>query len=350
MWTAHDYEDSDFTGILNLVDEYYGSVEISNSDYIKWEYFDNPAGEAIIKVAKNEVGEIVGQYILIPVIMRIFGKQIKVTLSLNTLTKTDYLKQGIFTALCKNALITCKNEQYAFTYGYPNKNSYYGFTNKLGFTDLHKIPLLIYPCDIKSLVNKKLSKTLAIFTPNISFGLNKNASDTCIVEINKDNMDLLDIFWDKVKDKYPIMVARDKNFLKWRYIDVPTREYNIYIYTEEADIFGYIITTIRNIDGIKNGLIVDFLIQGNDYDVGKKLIYKAFKLFRQNNAELVGCLMLKHTAEYSVLKKCGFIRTPRFLEPQPFPLIYRGHQEEYTTEQIMDIQNWFVSMGDYDAV
>lgn len=350
MWTVCDYSNSDFSGILLLTKEFYGDIEISDENYIKWEYFENPAGEAIIKVAKNETGEIVGQYILISINMRVFGKQLKASLSLNTLTKNEYLRQGIFTTTSENAFNTCKTDGYAFTYGYPNQNSYYGFIDKLNFTDLHKVPLLIYPCDLKSLIKKRVGKVISMFVPNIFFSLKRKVNDSNIIEIKENNIHLLDDFWHVIKNKYPIMVVRDARFIRWRYLDIPIRKYSIYAYVRETKIYGYIITTTKEVEDIQNGMIVDFLVLGDEFEVGRLLIYKCFEMFKKNNVELLGCLMLEHTIEYQILRKCGFLKTPRFIEPQPFPLIYRSHQEEYNTEQMKNIENWFVSMGDYDAV
>jgi len=350
MWQAFNYKSSDFDGMLRLTKDFYGDIEISDENFIKWEYFKNPAGEAIIKFAKNEDKEIVGQYVLDTMFVKVFNKQLKATLSLNTLTKKEFLRQGIFETLGKEAFKTCEDEQYAFTYGYPNQNSHPGFIKKLNFIDLHKIPLLIYPCNVKSLVKKKINKTLALFVPNIFFSLNKKTNGMNIIDLKEEDLASLDVFWEEIKDKYSIMVVRNKDFLKWRYMDIPIRKYSIFAYKRDNKIIGYIVAIIKVVDGIKNGMIVDFLIKDNEIEIGKKLIFRCFEMFRQNDVELLGCLMLEHTVEYKILKKCGFIRCPKFLEPQPFPLIYRAHIEEYDTEQMKDINNWFVSMGDYDVI
>mgnify|MGYP003989442275 CR=1 FL=1 len=40
--------------ILALAQKIYGDVEISKSDFFDWQYLDNPEGEAIVIVAKDD--------------------------------------------------------------------------------------------------------------------------------------------------------------------------------------------------------------------------------------------------------------------------------------------------------
>ena len=350
MWRAFDYESSDFNSMLLLMKDNYGDVEIANKNFIEWEYFKNPSGDAIIKVARNENNDVVGQYILSVMDFKIFEKMVKATLSLNTLTNKNYLRLGIFTMLSEMAFKTCENESIAFTYGFPNQNSYPGFVNKMNFTDLHKVPLLIYPCNARSLVQKKVNRLLAFCMPNFFFSLNKKFDSSKVIEMSKDNLYLVDKFWDDVKDKYPIMAKRNQHFLKWRYFDVPIREYIVFGYIEDNELLGYIVAATKEIDGIQNGMIVDFLTKDNDMKIGKALVLSCYAFFKERKTELLGCLMLEHTTEYRVLRKCGFIRCPKIIEPQPFPLIYRAHQTEYDIDEMKNIGNWFITMGDYDVV
>ena len=350
MWKAFNYEHADFDGLIKLTKDYYGNIDASEKEFVDWGYFKNPAGNAIIKIAKNENNEVVGQYILTIMRIEVFGKVEKATLSLNTLTNKEYSGQGIFTTLSENAYSTCSAEGYAFTYGYPNQNSYPGFVNKLKFTKIHEVPLLVYPCNLRSLVKKKLSKHFACFVPNLFFKLKTREYSANIIEIKQNDLDLIDAFWEEIKGKYPIILTRDKTYFQWRYFDIPMRKYRVFAYKKDARIMGYIVLTIREIDGVKSGMIIDFLTSDDNVEIGKELVYKCYEVFKQNKTELLGSLMLEHTSEYRILKKCGFIRCPKFLQPQPFPLIYRAHRKEYETKQMTQVNNWFVTMGDYDAV
>src|SRR6056297_3232492 len=77
----------------------YGDSEIANYDYLRWQYLDNPAGKAVVVVARADSGELAGQYVVIPMAFRLEGKAVKGSLSLNTLTHPAYRGQGLFTKM-----------------------------------------------------------------------------------------------------------------------------------------------------------------------------------------------------------------------------------------------------------
>ena len=348
MWQIHDYKETDFQSMLDLGKEVYGEIEITEEDFIRWQYFTNPTNPPIIRLAKNEENELVSQLVMLTVEVKVIDKDVKAGLAVNLYTKKEYRKQGIFLALCEELNEACRESGYAFTYCYPNKNSYTGFSKS--YTVLHMVPLLLYPLDLKNLVAKKLNKTLAVFAPNWLFRKNKKSAAPEIIEAKNEDLPLFEAFWETIKEKYPILLKRNVQFIKWRYMDAPNEKYKVFVYKKENTILGYIVAAIRDVEGIINGMIVDFLINSDDAPVGEELINKCFEHFRNNDAELVGCLMLEHTQEYKILKKCGLIRCPKFLEPQPFPLSMRILREEQNNEDLKNINNWYATMGDFDAV
>jgi hypothetical protein len=40
---------------------------------------------------------------------------------------------------------------------------------------------------------------------------------------------------------------------------------------------------------------------------------------------------------------------PRRFEPQPFPVIVRVHAQEFDTATVHRLQEWYLTIGDYDA-
>jgi hypothetical protein len=349
MWQLFDYQVSDLEGLLELERSMREDSELADERFIRWQYFDNPAGKAIVKIAKTEGGEVVGQYAAMPMTVKVFDQQIKAALILNVMTKKTYLRQGIFASLIEKTADQCQKEQYQFSYGCPNENSYPGFIKKSGFADLHHIPLLLFPSDLRAIVKRKTNGFLAFFAPNFLFSLDKKATDGNVAEITADDWSMLHAFWEEAKKRYPIMVVRDEAFLKWRYLAAPTREYKLFVYKKENVVLGYIVAAAKKVGGNSYGMILDFLVKGGETKAARQLLYKCFRFFKEKCVQLVTCLMLKHAFEYSILKKCGFFKMPSFLQKHPVALIYLAHHSEYDAGDIKDIQNWFFTMGDYDA-
>jgi hypothetical protein len=81
---------------------------------------------------------------------------------------------------------------------------------------------------------------------------------------------------------------------------------------------------------------------------GLRLIDRAFAHLRSLPLDLLGTLSLPHTLEYRLLREKGFWPCPKRLEPQPFRLVARPYDEP--GRLATKLRNWFVTMGDYDAV
>jgi hypothetical protein len=111
------------------------------------------------------------------------------------------------------------------------------------------------------------------------------------------------------------------------------------------------------VDGVSSGMIVDFLVDPSFPGVGNLLLNRLLRFFVDNNMDLAGSLMLPQTGESRVLKDNGFFTCPKALEPQPFPVIYRrlspqteGNHGEGTPDPFLQLNHWFLTMGDYDAI
>ena len=359
-WGLLDYSEQYLADIILLTKDNYGEIEIANKDYLLWQYVCNPHGQAVISLAKSSLDDkVVGQYIVIPMSVIANGQEVLGSVSLNTLTHSDFRGQGIFTVLAKDAYKKCAERGIDFTYGFPNQNSYPGFVKKLGFEDIGHVPLLIKPLKIKELVKKKIRNTI---TKNIMIGLGaclsplfkikqSNFNDIEVVKIHRfDNS--YSQFWSEVKGKYNVMVDRSTKFMNWRYFDIPLRKYQVFVAKNKGNVMGYIITRIQEVEGINNGMIVDFLVADND--IGKRsglsLISYALKEMNNLDIEMMGCLMLPHTHEFNLLRKSGFLICPKFLEPQPFPVIFKEHISIASKFKLDDLSKWFYTMGDYDAI
>lgn len=213
MWKAVKYQPKDLSETIEMTYEYYGESWISDSGYLKWQYELNPVGPAMIQLARDiKTDQLAGQYVVIPMRFQANNKALSAALSLNTFTRQIYTGQGIFPGLAKAVYQDCADQGMAFCYGFPNSNSYQGFTKKLGFTDLGNVPLLLRPLNPKSLIKKKLSALLApLSLPfNLYYKVNPRSDNRYeVYPLTRFNLSDLNVFWTKVQDKYPIMGKGD---------------------------------------------------------------------------------------------------------------------------------------------
>lgn len=130
--------------LRELFDASYGvdkAVKLS-SEFIKWQYLDNPNGHVVSFNAWSEEDEMAGHYATIPVKMMLDGKEVKGLLSLNTATHPKHQGKGLFTKLAAATYEYAKENGYKYVIGVANANSTHGFLKKLGF-------YLVAPLDVK---------------------------------------------------------------------------------------------------------------------------------------------------------------------------------------------------------
>jgi GNAT superfamily N-acetyltransferase len=162
----------------------------------------------------------------------------------------------------------------------------------------------------------------------------------------------LDDFWPRVRGKYPVMVVRDCRFLDWRYSQVPARDYQLRAARRDGEIVATAALRSTTVEGVACGMVVDLLVEPSQHGRlgGKMLLHHATRRFKQQDLDLAGCLMLPHAEEANLLRRQGYVLCPRALQPQPFHVILRMHNGEPDSRQLLDLRNWFLTMGDFDAI
>lgn len=113
----------------------------------KWQYRDNPDGEAVVAVA-DVAGRIVGQYALSPTMLRLGPDLVLGAQSFDTMTHPDYRGQGMFVALAQSAMQHAAERGVQTLYGFPNSNSYHGFVRRLDWDCTGTMPVWFRPLAI----------------------------------------------------------------------------------------------------------------------------------------------------------------------------------------------------------
>lgn len=127
-------------GLLHL--SFPNRTEKFSTEYLKWQYADNPRGHVIAYNAYDQEGKIAAHYAVIPVEMMIKGKIEKGVLSLNTATHPDHRGKRLFTILAEHTYNRAQELGHKFVIGVANANSTHGFLKNLGF-------YLIAPLEVK---------------------------------------------------------------------------------------------------------------------------------------------------------------------------------------------------------
>lgn len=102
------------------------------TDYLRWLYFDNPAG-AIIGANAWDGEQLAAHYVVMPLRASVDGRPVAAALSLNTATHPSYQRRGLFVRLAEATYDMAREQGVHHVVGVANANSTPGFVRKLGF-------------------------------------------------------------------------------------------------------------------------------------------------------------------------------------------------------------------------
>lgn len=356
MWKIVNMEGDYIEAVADAAREYYGSEnDIADPKYLEYEYYKNPMGKVRMKLAWDEDNvEVAGQYAAIPISVNVQNQEKKVLMSVNTLTRASYRGQGIFKTLANEVYTDAIEQEFSFVYGMPNQNSYPGFLKYVGFSDLGSVPLFIRPLVPSHMVASFLNNKFFAFLArpfDFFYKLKKQQlykADYEIVDFEENAEKYAELFWGKIKNKYSVMITRNYQYIKYRFLDIPRRDYYGYYAIKNGEVIGYAIGRVMDVANINCGMIADFLFLPGYEKEASELLSALLIRLTQNGADMAGCMVPLHSGEAKILKSKKFFVCPKFMEPQPFRFIYRSLHEK--NEVVNKFENWFFTMGDYDVV
>jgi len=125
-------DDATIAKMTALLREVFPVAKHFTEDVLRWQYRDNPNGEAVGFNAW--IGdELAAHYVTIPLVAMVNGKEERGLLSLNTATHPTHQGKGLFTKLANATYERGERHGFGFVIGVANANSTHGFTKKLDF-------------------------------------------------------------------------------------------------------------------------------------------------------------------------------------------------------------------------
>jgi ribosomal protein S18 acetylase RimI-like enzyme len=360
-WVSSRYSPEDAQDSLQLLRKTSGDVEAASPAYQEWQYQRNPAGPAIATLARGaETGRLIGQVVTLPIRVRLASKVRVASLSLDPVIDPAYQGRGVLAGLLKDVCALSAEEGVAFTCGFPNQASYSTFVDKAGFKNIGSVPLLVRPLNPERLAAKTTHSRLPAKTASVARRVWRTPAPAPrqeavpgleIVEVDSFDSSFV-LFWDRVQHRFPVIVVRDSTYLNWRFAGAPTRKYTTFAARSEDEIRGFVVLRVAPLGEFSAGLIVELVVEASAEGraAGRLLIDKAYSYFEGQDLDILASLALRHTDEFRLLRSRGFWTAPKFLEPRPFRLVVRCHDEERSPSRLAyDLKNWFVTMGDYEA-
>ena len=350
----------DANRILELNGLEYGPDDIlaTHADFA-WRRDQNPAGQAIIPVVRDERGTVIGFIWIVPLHLRIKGQDRLAATGTNLVIHPEYRDTFGYLKLLRRFEQAFRDSNIPLHFSFVSEQTYRR-QRKCTPQTVMTIPLLVKALDAKSLAHACFTRgwQRSIVSQAGEFMLSflsRRRPMTATREITIQAIDQFDAsfdgFWPSVRDKYPVMSIRDRAFLAWRFANMPGRSYRALVAHRHDQMLGYAIlrcTTIRN---IKMGLVMDLLV--TDGVLGKVagtcLMAEAETYFKMHEVALAAGLMVPSTSEYEILRQAGFAGMPSVLTPRRFRFAFFVHDTSEEDLGSLSAKDWFVTLADYES-
>jgi GNAT superfamily N-acetyltransferase len=322
------------------------------SEYYEWKLFRNPVRPGEMWFAETD-DKIVGMKSMTPKRIKILDTIFDGAETGDNFVHPDFQRRGIFTGLYLAARENSPDESRGFIYGLPNTMAITGYLNKL---DYARIPIrirgLVKPVCTKQLFRKVISPPVlaGILSPAVEitsrfmYRIGSGGIPESGITVNTETSfpDGMDMLWKKTLKNYDVMVARNRDYLEWRYVTNPDK-YSIYIARNaEGAISGYMVAKAGTYSDVPVGFIVDFLTVEDDPNVFRKLLAAAMDDFYHQKVSIVSTCAIKGNFYDKLLLKSGF-----------FP---RGnhniicYKNEIGNRVLTGNYRWHFTLGDSDNI
>ena len=320
---------NDKTNVLSLLNDVFKKQQRSKNvlrddRFWVWKYKSSPFGESLIHVAEDN-NKIIASATLWSWEIFYNGNFYKCYQPCDTVVSGAARGKGFFYKINNERIIDAKKENTDFIFNFPNENSLPGY-KKCGWTFVGKIPWKLKILKPLTFINSyfKKSQSEKIRVPR-KFSLN--------------HKNLQAIPYKSTPNNNKICTNISPDYVKWRYLAHPTRDYGIINVESQKKIVGSVIFTLSKKGNMVEMVLTEFICE-NSYD--KKLIKKVIKSAREMGVTFIA-LMSKQTKSFNTFWQIGF------LDIKNKNLVCRPLNSE-TEKFCLDIKNWSFSAGMHDSI
>jgi GNAT superfamily N-acetyltransferase len=343
-WIRRSYQPGDETRLTEFLKEM--DNEESDLQYWLWAHTKERGGlGAIVEFAESSEGRVIGYYAHIFEKMAINGEEVVGTQSFDLFVSPEFRRQGIFKQLLTAVMNKCSETRIPLSYGFTQKegNAWKGFMRPdIGWTHIGNVPRMVCALNPGMLAKRRFGTLLS---PFVSAGLRilkpqKIQPVRWAKRVPSFDAEAMSLFWNETKHFAPIMVARTPEYLKWRYLDRPNRQYVLFAVEEDKSIYGFMVMRVRRDEHIRCSL-VDFLARGmggtDDHAILRDLIASSIGYSSDIGADVVDVwIPHQYAKDFSSL---GFLSR----STDTSRIVYSS---SLTRQLYTDPQNYYLTMGD----
>jgi hypothetical protein len=286
------------------------------ASYLEWRCAAKSDSEPLVTVQRQR-GQLVAHYASTPLKMNFPGEHKQATLSVLGMTDPTVRGQGLFKEIFRAHEAELRREGFAFTYGFPNRNSDPIFLTYLGWLPLYEIPTYY-------LEMGKLRRII----PDLS---------TVVFDDHFDRFN-----YDASVERCGLIChVRDNEFLRWRYAKNPIHSYSNLVVADREKVAAYGVCKVYNADGQRQLDLVDYF--ATELPPLEELMAAVCRYALDNKCSGINTWSPRHHFSHQYLGAIGF--------SYQLPVTNMGFKsfDDDLTSELRLFSNWWVTMGDSDV-
>lgn len=168
--------------------------------------------------------------------------------------------------------------------------------------------------------------------------LTHSNKDIAMERVSLDNLGAIDDIYASFKDRYECMIERSSKYIKWKHIDQPYNQNELYYLKLSQQYIGYVVLRHCHESKSKVGLIVDFICTNNVKEIIKGLYILAIDLLKRKGSKVIEVATIE-SDHIKILIGLGFKVGGKI-----FPLVNVKDPEVLKKLQ----KSFYLSIGDQD--
>lgn len=314
-------------------------------EHLRWLFRDAPGGDAIVHVAEAKVdGEAVfaAIYAVCSLQFTVDGGTVRGVQSLDTLTDARFRGQGWFPRLATSVYAAAEARGDALVFGFPNGNSARGFFEKLGWTRLDPLPLLVRPLRTGALLRAAGAPALDLPVP-----VRRHRWRTGLRIEPLDRFDeRFDGLWDRFSAGIPVAVRRDAAWANWRLVDRPATTYRRLAAFRGEELVGFVAWRETRKDAGAIGYLLELVAAPPG--VARALLAAALREMRDAGMDVVEACCLPGGPTWEAHLAEGFLPVPeRFRRGE---VHFGARPFGPVAARATDRRDWYLSLADSDTL
>ena len=317
----------------------------SRPEYWRWKYFENPAGEGCVAVARVG-GEIVGRMGFLPFRTRVQARGMVGAQQVDVAILPEHRRGGIYFQLAHATIAEGAKRGIAFGFGFATEETRALSTDFLGFSLVGSVHRLVKVLDYLHYAGRLLglpgSRMFRGSPPPRGRTARPPALEGGMTRVDRFDEPFDHLAFDVTLGR--VMVVRDAAYLNWRYVDCPTVAYRRYAARTEGALRGFVVFHAYEDAGVVRGVIDELVCPPDDPDLVKSLLSVAFSDLRAEGAINAICWLPAWHPLGTRLRALGF----RDRQARNHLIVLPNTPDVVEAAHLVEDRNWYYTHGDSD--